>query len=57
METRAEMEAATQKMEEAEAALRAYVERSPDVDADPTLHRRLTEEVRTATEEFLETMK
>ena len=45
------------KTEEAQAALREYVERSPEEDADPVLHRRLSEELRTAQSEFLETMK
>ena len=57
MATRDEMEAARTRMEAAEAALRKYTERSRDIDADPALHRGLTEELREATDEFLETMK
>jgi len=37
-----------------EDAVQGYVSRSPDVDADPVLHRRLTEELRTAMNEFVD---
>ena len=57
MATREEKIAAKEKMEEAEAALITYADRSSDVDDDPALHRMLTEQLRKATEEFLEAMK
>jgi hypothetical protein len=57
MATRKEQEEAKNRMEAAEAALREYIERSPDIDADPVLHRRLAEELRKAEDEFLDTMK
>jgi hypothetical protein len=57
MPTREEMQAASDRLDAAEAALRAYVDRSPDIDADPALHRRLAEELRQANDEFLEIMK
>ena len=57
MATREEQESARRRMEAAEAALQAYVNRSPDVDADPALHRRLTDELREANDNFLETFK
>ncbi len=57
MPSRQEIEAAEAKMKGAEAALQRYVERSPDVDTDPALHRRLTEELRAAEAEFLELLK
>jgi len=57
MPTREEIQAASDKLDAAEAALRAYVDRSPDVDSDPALHRSLTEDLRKANDEFLEIMK
>jgi len=57
MPTREEIQAASDRLEAAEAALQAYVDRSPDIDADPALHRRLSEELREANDAFLETMK
>jgi outer membrane protein TolC len=57
MATREQQNAAKEKMEAAEAALLDYVNRSPDVDADPALHRRLNEDLRLAMDEFLEVMK
>ena len=57
MATREQQNAAKNKMHAAESALQDYVNRSPDVDADPALHRRLAEELRVAMYEFLETMK
>lgn len=46
-----------EKMDAAEAALENYVNRSPDVDADLALHRRLAEDLRVAMHEFLEALK
>lgn len=57
MATREQQTAAKKKMAAAEAALENYVNRSPDVDADLALHRRLAEELRVAMHEFLETLK
>jgi len=57
MATREQQTAAKKKMDAAEAALENYVNRSPDVDADLALHRRLAEELRVAMHEFLETLK
>jgi hypothetical protein len=48
---------AKKKMDAAEAALENYLNRSPDVEADLALHRRLAEELGVATHEFLETLK
>jgi hypothetical protein len=47
------MQAALDKMKAAEKALRAYEDGSPDVDANPALRRKLTEELMEANEEFL----
>jgi hypothetical protein len=57
MATREQQTAAKKKMDAAEAALENYVNRSPDVDADLALHRRLAEDLRVAMHEFLETLK
>jgi hypothetical protein len=51
--TREEMQAALDKMKAAEKALRAYVDGSPDIDGNPSLHRKLAEELMKANEEFL----
>jgi hypothetical protein len=49
---------AKEMMEAARAALVAYANKSSDAGADdPALHRKLTEDLRTATEEFLAVMK
>jgi hypothetical protein len=56
MKTRDEQVAAKCTMNAAEEALAAYVTRPLDANADPALHRRLIEEFRRATEEFLETV-
>lgn len=53
MATRDELQAASDKMDAAEQALLDYALRSPDVDANPALHRKLNEDLRNATEEFL----
>jgi hypothetical protein len=57
MPTREEMQAASDRVDAAEAALKAYVDRTPDVDSNPEQHRQLTEELRAANDAFLETMK
>ena len=57
MATLEELGAAKKKMESAEAALRVYLNRSADVDADPVLHQRLTECLQQAQDEFLETLQ
>ena len=51
--TREEMQAALDKMKAAEKTLRAYVDCSPDIDANPSLHRKLADELMEANEEFL----
>jgi len=57
MSTPEKIEAATKKMEAAQNTLQEYAERSPDLDADPALQRRLRAELRRAEAGFLETMK
>ena len=57
MATREEQEAARLKVETAERALENHKSKHRDVDADPALYRRLSEELQEATAEFLETMK
>ncbi len=47
------MQAALDKMKAAEKALHAYVDDSPDINANPSLHRKLVEELTEANEEFL----
>jgi hypothetical protein len=57
MATREERKTAKKKMETAEAALQDYVNRSFDVDTDPVLFLRLTEELRKAQDQFVKTLK
>jgi hypothetical protein len=52
MTIRERQSAAKEKMKAAEVALQDYIGRSSFVGADPVLHRKLTEELRLATDEF-----
>jgi hypothetical protein len=56
MPTQEEMQAAVDRMEAAKNALREYVERSTDADANPALHRKLTDDLRLAMNDFLRVM-
>jgi len=53
MSTIEDVKAAERKMNEAKIALQRYTERSPNDPSDHNLHRRLAEELKRATDDYL----